>query len=77
MNRDYVWILGIAFLLGAPAGFLLMSQLIHAIYHDPQPAGVMPFATAICMMVITVAATIGVQMNRVIKENPAQTLRSD
>lgn len=77
MNRDYVWILSIAFLLGAPAGFFLMNLLIQTIYPDPQPAGIMPFATAIGMMLLTVAVTIGSQMNRVVKENPAQTLRSE
>lgn len=77
MNRDYTWILTIAFLVGAPAGFFLMSQLIHAIYPDPQPAGVLPFAVAITIMVLTVALTVGSQMRRVVKENPAQTLRSE
>jgi ABC-type antimicrobial peptide transport system permease subunit len=77
MNRDYAWILTIAFALGAPAGFLLMNQLIHSIYPDPQPAGPFPFAMAIGMMVVTVAVTIGSQIGRVTKENPAQTLRGE
>ncbi len=77
MNRDYIWILGIAFILGAPAGFFMMRLLITTIYPDPQRAGVLPFAIAIGMMALTVALTVGVQMNRVIRENPAQTLRSE
>ena len=77
MNRDYAWILTIAFALGAPAGFLLMSQLIHSIYPDPQPAGAFPFIIAIGMMFVTVAITIGSQIGRVIRENPARTLRSE
>ncbi|MBL7851700.1 MAG: ABC transporter permease [Cyclobacteriaceae bacterium] len=77
MNRDYVWILGIAFVLGAPAGFFLMNLLIQAIYPDPQPAGVLPFAAAIGMMMLTVALTVASQMNRITRENPALTLRSE
>lgn len=77
MNRDYTWILSIAFLVGAPAGYLLMSQLINVMYPDPQSTGVLPFATAIGMMVITVAVTVGSQMSRITRENPAQTLRSE
>ena len=74
MNRDYIWILSISFLIGAPIGFLMMGKLIQLIYAEPQTAGVLPFATAIGVMIITVAFTIGLQMNRVVKENPAKTL---
>jgi len=77
MNRDYVWILGIAFFIGAPAGFFLMNSLIQLIYVDPQPAGVTPFALAVFIMSLTVAITVGVQMKRIVKENPARTLRNE
>jgi putative ABC transport system permease protein len=77
MNRDYAWILIIAFLVGAPAGFYLMNMLIEAIYYGTRGTGVMPFLIAVVMMVLTVAVTVGAQMSRVIRENPAQTLRSE
>ncbi len=77
MNRDYAWILAIAFLVGAPVGYFLMSQLINAMYPDPYPTGVLPFAVAVAMMVTTVAFTVGSQMCRITQENPAQTLRSE
>lgn len=77
MNRDYVWILGIAFVIGAPAGFFLINILIDAIYPSPKPAGPVPFLAAVTLMVVTVAATIGSQMSRVVRENPARTLRSE
>ena len=77
MNRDYVWILAVAFLVGAPAGFLLMYKLIHTLYADPQTGGIIPFALAMALMFVTVFATIAVQMHRILRENPAQTLRSE
>lgn len=77
MNRDYAWILIIAFLVGAPAGFYLMNMLIQAIYYGTRGTGAMPFLIAVVMMVLTVAVTVGAQMSRVIRENPAQTLRSE
>ena len=77
MNRDYVWILGIAFILGAPAGFFLMDSLIQLIYVDPQSAGLIPFILAILIMIVTVAITVGVQIRRIVNENPASTLRSE
>lgn len=77
MNRDYVWILSIAFFIGAPAGFFLMNYLIQHIYPEPQQAGPLPFAIAIGLMVLAVSLTVGAQMRRVIHENPSTTLRSE
>lgn len=77
MNKDYVWILLIAFIIGAPAGLYLMDTLLHIVYIDPQTAKPAPFLLASGLMVVTVAITIGSQMNRIIKENPARTLRSE
>ncbi|MBP9926287.1 MAG: ABC transporter permease [Cyclobacteriaceae bacterium] len=77
MNRDYILILAIAFVIGAPFGLWLMDILIHQTYADPQPAGVLPFAISILLMVVTVAITVGSQMNRIVNENPAQTLKAE
>ncbi|MEK6783799.1 MAG: ABC transporter permease [Bacteroidota bacterium] len=77
MNVDYIWILSISFLLGAPVGFFATNSLIQHIYPDPQSAGPLPFIIAVASMVVTVGVTIGLQMKRVVKENPALTLRND
>lgn len=77
MNRDYIWILSIAFIIGAPTGFFLMDTMIHHIYVEPQSAGLRPFIIAISLMIFTVALTIGSQMKRIVKENPAKTLRME
>jgi putative ABC transport system permease protein len=77
MNRDYIWILSIAFVLGAPAGLYLMDILIHQTYVDPQPAGWEPFIISVSLMLLTVAITIGSQMKRILNENPVTTLRSE
>jgi ABC-type antimicrobial peptide transport system permease subunit len=77
MSLDYVWILSIAFIIGAPTGFFLTDALVHQIYKDPQTAGPAPFIIAVLLMVVTVAFTIGSQMKRIAKENPAKTLRSE
>jgi len=77
MNRDYVWILLIAFLVGAPLGFYLINTLIQNIYPDPQAARPVPFFIAVTIMLLTVALTVSTQLSRVKKENPAATLRND
>lgn len=77
MNRDYMGILSIAFLLGAPAGFFLMNTLVRIIYANPQTAGALPFAVAIVLMSITVLTTVGMQMGRVLRGSPSRILRSE
>lgn len=75
MNRDYVWILGISFGIGAPTGFFMMDYLIQHIYADPQSAGPGPFLLAVGLMVATVMITLTSQFGRITRENPAKTLR--
>jgi hypothetical protein len=77
MNVDYVWILSVSFLLGAPVGFFATNALIKHVYADPQSAGPLPCVIAVVSMVVTVGVTVGLQMKRVVKENPALTLRND
>ncbi len=77
MNRDYAWILVSSFLIGAPAGFLLVNSLIQHIYPDPQPARALPFVIAIGLMMVTVVITVGSQMRRVAEENPSMTLKNE
>ncbi|HEY5692602.1 MAG TPA: ABC transporter permease [Cyclobacteriaceae bacterium] len=77
MNKDYSWILVIAFLVGAPLGFFMMNQLIQTIYPDPQTAGPLPFSIAVAVMTTTVAVTVVSQIRRIKRENPSQTLRND
>ena len=77
MNRDYTWILLTAFVVGAPTGFFLIDHIIQEIYPEPKAAGSLPFMIAILLMALTVAITIGSQLNRVSRENPTVTLRSE
>ena len=77
MNRDYMWILLIAFGIGAPLGFYLTNMLIQTIYPDPQAAGPIPFGIAVAVMIITVGITVGSQLSRIARENPSMTLRNE
>jgi ABC-type lipoprotein release transport system permease subunit len=77
MNRDFVWILSVSFVLGAPAGFFLMDNLVHHVYVYPQDTTVFPFLLSIILMGLIVFITVGIQLHRIIHENPAQTLRNE
>ncbi len=75
MNRDYVWIVLIAFAAGAPLGAYLTDLLLKAAYPEHIPTTAWPYLVAIAIMVITVGFTISTQLRRVARENPVQTLR--
>jgi putative ABC transport system permease protein len=77
MNRDYLWIVLLAFGVGAPLGAYLMNQLISTIYPDKIPTTVWPYVVSITVMVLMVGLTIGSQLKRVVKENPTETLRME
>lgn len=77
VNGDYLWVLLIAFLLGAPVGFWLMQTLIVSIYPDPAPINATPFLLAIGLLAATVLATISSRLIQVVRENPADTLKNE
>ncbi|MEJ0029849.1 MAG: FtsX-like permease family protein [Bacteroidota bacterium] len=77
MNRDYIWIVVIAFAIGAPLGAYLINLLIKAAYPDPIPVDYTPYILTGMMMVITVAATISTQLKRISRESPTVTLRTE
>jgi putative ABC transport system permease protein len=77
MNHDYLWIVLVAFTLGAPLGFYMMGLMIRSAYPEEIPIGPWPFVITILTMVLTVAFTIGTQLKRIAKENPTSTLRND
>ncbi|MBY0435801.1 MAG: ABC transporter permease [Cyclobacteriaceae bacterium] len=77
MNKDYIVILSIAFVLGAPTGFFLVNSLIQKIYPDPQSANPLPFMIAVSLMVAGVAITVASQLVRITRQSPSEVLRND
>ncbi len=75
MNQDYVLILTTAFVIGAPAGFLLVNPLIQLAYPEPQSVTPLPFMIAVVVMVLAVFITEASQLFRIIKKNPSEILR--
>ncbi len=77
MNSDYIWIVLLAFTVGAPLGFYLINKMLFAVYPYPIPVKAWPFLVTIVLMIVTVALTISTQLNRIAHENPTETLRSE
>ncbi len=76
-SRQYIRIIVISFILGAPLGFFLIDMLITEIYSDPKATGVLPFIASISIVIITVGLTISGQIVRATKVNPSENLRNE
>ncbi|MEQ8573499.1 MAG: FtsX-like permease family protein, partial [Fulvivirga sp.] len=77
INRDYVWILTIAFVIGAPLGVINMGSMVKSIYPDAPSVTAYPIIIAIVLMIVAFAITVGGQIYRVSKKNPADNLRTE
>ena len=77
INQSYLWMLFVAFILGLPAGYLMINQLIIQIYPDPAPVSTRPFLVAILVVLGAVLLTLGSQLLKVSRENPADLLRTE
>jgi putative ABC transport system permease protein len=77
MNRDYLWIILMAFSVGAPVGFYMTGLIIEAAYPEHIPISAWPFVLTMGVMAVTVAITIATQLKRIAKESPTVTLRSE
>ncbi|NJM80501.1 MAG: FtsX-like permease family protein, partial [Flavobacterium sp.] len=68
MTRDYVFVVLIAFAIGAPFGALMMNQLLNAIYPTPIPVDYSPYIISVILMISVVGATVLSQFRRVTHE---------
>ncbi|WP_420580513.1 ABC transporter permease [Reichenbachiella sp.] len=76
-NKEYIWIMLVAFLVGAPLGTALISQLLQVIYPDSNSFSATPIVLSVVIIVTTVAATITGQLLHATKVNPTEVLRSE
>lgn len=76
-NKEYVWIMLVAFVFGAPIGSALIHQLIITIYPGSDTFSAWPIVLSIMIVLVTVAATITGQILHATKVNPTEVLRSE
>lgn len=76
-NKEFVWILGIAFVIGVPLGGLGIAGFVESIFAISKPLGITPVALAISFMLLTIGLTVFMQIRKVIRINPATILKGD
>ena len=76
-NARYLWILCVAFLVGAPMGFYLINKLMGDIYPNPKETSLLPFVLSILAVVLVVIITVSGQIKKAVESNPVENLRGD
>lgn len=77
VNKDFIWQLIIAGIIGAPAAYYLMNLLLNAVFEVVKPTNAIPFIIAIAGVILTAYITIASQIVKVAKTNPTETLKSE
>lgn len=77
INGDYIWIILVAFVIGAPVGYLLIIQLLNSIYPDSPQIGSAPYVWALGIILFSLFLTVMTQLVKVAKNNPADRLRNE
>ena len=76
-SKSYLIIILMALVIGAPIGYLMISELLAIMYPTPLDTGIYPFIFAFLLTVLTISLTILSQVTRVLKMNPSENLRVD
>ncbi len=76
-NKEFVWILIIAFAIGIPAGGFGVAGFVEELFSISKPLGIIPVVLAISIMLLTIGLTVFAQIRKVIRINPAVILKGD
>lgn len=76
-NREFIWILAIAFLLGTPLAIWGVQDFVQRLFTIPKPFSVVPIILGILVMLLTIGITVFSQVRKVTSVNPADTLRGE
>ncbi len=77
VGKQYIWVLLISFLIGAPLGSFGMYKLVITVFPDPKAVTAIPFIVSMVIILVTLIVTVAGQINKAIKVNPAELLRSE
>ncbi|MBI3219545.1 MAG: ABC transporter permease [Bacteroidetes bacterium] len=75
MSGDYLIIVVVAFIVGAPLGAWMMNIILASLYPTVIPLAMWPYVVAISLMTLMVGLTILSLFGKITRENPTNTLR--
>ena len=77
VNQQYIWILLIASIIGAPASYYLMKTLLDSVYKYHIPVEYSTIATGVIAIFVIALITVSALVVKVIRDNPADALRTE
>ena len=77
INKEYIWVLLVAIVLGVTLGYLVISNLLDLMFHGRAPVGSSSFIISTLMIIATVILTTSSQIFKIIRSNPVDSLRSE
>lgn len=77
VGKQYLWVLLISFIIGAPLGSIGMMSLVVSVFPAPKAVTALPFVVSMLLILITLIVTVAGQVSKAIKVNPAELLRSE
>jgi ABC-type antimicrobial peptide transport system permease subunit len=77
MGRVYIVVISVAFIVGSMLGYYLMVRMNATVKREHIPLTFWPVIVTGIIMLLAIAITIASQLHRVVRENPAATLRSN
>ena len=77
VNRQYIWLISIACILGLPISYFLVSALFEKVYKYHMPLTASPFVMATIFIFGVALITVSSQIYKVIVSNPVDSLRDE
>jgi putative ABC transport system permease protein len=77
VNQQYIWILLIASIIGAPASYYVMVALLDSVYKYHIPVEYSSIATGVIAIFVIAFITVSALVVKVIRDNPADALRTE
>ena len=75
--KRYLIIWGIAGLLGGVFSILIISNFLDSFFAFHSGVGIFPIGTGLLLLLLVVAGTVGSQIWKIVKANPAVILKSE
>ena len=77
VNRQFLWVLIIATIIGGPLSLFLSKTLFETVYTYYMPITVIPVLYGGVLLFFTAAITVSSQIYKVIVTNPVDSLRDE
>lgn len=77
VNQQYIWILLVASIIGAPASYYVMIALLDSIYEYHVTVAYLTIAKGVVAIFVIAFLTVSVLVVKVIRDNPVDALRTE